>query len=110
MLCMVSVEAPLWVRRGTDLHNEVWQASQSHMPPPLTKKHNFFHMMRAHLQTILAKSADKQTPPERDIAHIGWEINDDISQYRPHTIKSLQVHYVRRLLEGQITLTLNTDI
>ena len=30
--------------------------------------------MRAHLQTILAKSADKPTPPERDIAHILWEI------------------------------------
>ena len=37
--------------------------------PHLTKKHVFFHMMRTHLQTILAKSADKQTPPERDIAH-----------------------------------------
>ena len=36
---------------------------------PLTKKHVFFHMMCTHLQTILAKSAEKQTPPERDIAH-----------------------------------------
>ena len=30
------------------------------------------------LQTILAKSADKQTPPERDGAHFLLEIKDGI--------------------------------
>ena len=32
------------------------------------------------------------------------------SQYRPSTIKPLQVHCVRQLLEAQMTLTLNNDI
>ena len=32
------------------------------------------------------------------------------SQYRPQTTKALQVHCVRRLLEAQMTLTLDTDI
>ena len=35
-------------------------------------------MMRTHLQTILAKSVDKQSPPERDIAHFWLEIKDGI--------------------------------
>ena len=35
-------------------------------------------MMRTHLHTILAKPADKQTPPERDIAHFWLEIKDGI--------------------------------
>ena len=30
--------------------------------------------MRTHLQTILAKSADEQTPPERGTAHFWLEI------------------------------------
>ena len=34
--------------------------------------------MCTHLQTILAKSADKQTPPERDIAHFLLVCKDGI--------------------------------
>ena len=44
------------------------------MSLPPTEKNIFFHIMRAHLKTILAKSADQQAPPELDIAHFGWEI------------------------------------
>ena len=44
------------------------------MSLPPTEKNLFFHIMRAHLQTILAKSADQQAPPELDITHFGWEI------------------------------------
>ena len=42
------------------------------MSLPPTEKNLFFHIMRAHLQTILAKSA------ELDITHFGWEIKDGI--------------------------------
>ena len=40
--------------------------------------------MRAHLQTILTKSAVKQTPPEPDIAHFGYEIKDGIPVSTTH--------------------------
>ncbi len=46
-------------------------------------------MMHAHLQTIFAKAAAvKQTPPEIDIAHFGWEIKYGIpvSTTYDHTI------------------------
>ncbi len=41
-------------------------------------------MMRAHLQTTLTKSAVKQTPPELDIAHFGWDIKDGIPVSTTH--------------------------
>ena len=41
-------------------------------PLPPTEKTIFFHIMRAHLQAILATSADKQPPPELDITHFVW--------------------------------------
>ena len=102
-------------RRGTTVgearfptvHSELWQASQSNMTPPLTI---FFHMMRAHLQTILAKSADMQTPHLNVTSNRLGGRSKMASQYRPHTTKPLQVHYVRRLLEAQMALTLDTDI
>ena len=42
-------------------------------------------MMFAHLQAIFAKSAAvKQTPPEIDIAHLGWEIKYGIPVSTTH--------------------------
>ncbi len=38
----------------------------------------FLHVLRAHLQTILAKAADQQAPPEIDITKYGWEIKDEL--------------------------------
>ena len=71
------------------------------MPPHLTKKH------------IRQFSQDQLT---RRLGHLNVTSHTlggrskMPSQYRPHTIKPLQVHCVRWLLEGQTTLTLNTDI
>ena len=71
------------------------------MPPPLTKKH------------IRQFSQDQLT---RRLGHLNVTSHtlggrsNMASQYRPHTIKPLQVHCVRWLLEGQMTLTLTTDI
>jgi hypothetical protein len=48
------------------------------MSLPPTEQNLFLHILRAHLQTILGKSADKQGPPELDITKFGWEIKDDI--------------------------------
>ena len=45
---------------------------------PPTEEHILFHIMHANLQTILAKSADQQIPPELDIAQFRWEIKDGI--------------------------------
>ena len=44
------------------------------LPPP---DHNLFlHILRAHLQTIPAKWADQEDPPELDITKYGWKIKD----------------------------------
>ena len=43
-----------------------------------TEQNLFLHILRTHLQTILAKSADQQAPPELDITKYGWEIEDGI--------------------------------
>lgn len=48
------------------------------MSLPPTEANLFLHILRAHLQTILAKSADQQAPPELDITKYGWEIQDGI--------------------------------
>lgn len=48
------------------------------MSLPPTEQNLFLHILRAYLQTILGKSADKQGPPELDITKFGWEIKDDI--------------------------------
>ena len=45
---------------------------------PPTQKNLLFHIFRAHLQTILAKSADQQAPPELNIRHFGWDIKDGV--------------------------------
>ncbi len=46
------------------------------MALPPTEQNLFLHILRAHLQTILAKSADKQAPPDIEITDFGWEIKD----------------------------------
>ena len=48
------------------------------MSLPPTEQNLLLHILRAHLQTILAKSADQQAPPELDITKYGWEIKDGI--------------------------------
>ena len=60
---------------------------------------------------IIPKSAVKQNPSERDIAHIGSYIKDGIAVSTTHdqTI-TLQVHCGRRLFLAKMTLTLNNDI
>ena len=45
------------------------------MSLPPTELNPFLHILRAPLQTILAKSADQQAPPELDIIKYVWEIN-----------------------------------
>ena len=42
------------------------------MSLPLTEENLFMHILYAHLQTILAKSADQQAPTEHDITKYGW--------------------------------------
>ena len=44
-----------------------------------TETNLFLPISRAHLQTVLAKSADKRTQPEFDITKYGWDIKDGIS-------------------------------
>ena len=46
------------------------------MSLPPTEHNLFLHILRAHLQTILAKSADQEAPPELDITKYGWKIKD----------------------------------
>ena len=48
------------------------------MSLPPTEQNLLLHILRAHLQTILAKSADQVGPPELDIMKYGWEIKDNI--------------------------------
>ncbi|MEE8115221.1 MAG: hypothetical protein V3T23_12820, partial [Nitrososphaerales archaeon] len=48
------------------------------MALPPTEINLFLHILRAHLQTVLAKSADQQAPPELDITKYGWDIRDGI--------------------------------
>ena len=48
------------------------------MALPPTEINLFLHILRAHLQTILAKSADQQAPLELDITKYGWDIKDGI--------------------------------
>ena len=48
------------------------------MSLPPTERNLLLHILRAQLQTILAKSADQQAPPELDITKYGWEIKDGI--------------------------------
>ena len=48
------------------------------MPLPPTEQNLLLHILRAHLQTMLAKSVDQVVPPELDIKKNGWEIKDDI--------------------------------
>ena len=50
------------------------------LPPSMapTEQNLFLHILRTHLQTILAKSADQQAPPELVITKFGWEIEDGI--------------------------------
>lgn len=48
------------------------------MSLPPTEQNLFLHILRAHLQTILAKSADQQAPPELDITKFGWDIKDGV--------------------------------
>ena len=48
------------------------------MALPRTEKNLFLHILHAQLQTVLAKSADQQAPPELDITKYGWDIRDGI--------------------------------
>ena len=48
------------------------------MSLPPTEKNLYLHILRAHLQVILAKAADQQAPPELDITQYGWEIKDGL--------------------------------
>ena len=68
VLCVVSSDGQRGIPLPT-IPKEVWQACSY-----LQLNTSFFHIMRAHLQTVLAKSADQQAPPELDITHFGWEI------------------------------------
>ena len=44
------------------------------MSLPPTEQNLLLHILRAQLQTILAKSADQQAPPELDITKYGWGV------------------------------------
>ena len=70
------------------------------MPPPLTKKH-----IRQFSQDQLTRRLHLNVT-----SHTLGGRSKMASQYRPHTIKPLLVHCVRWLLEGQMTLNLNTGI
>jgi hypothetical protein len=48
------------------------------MSLPPTEQNLILHIQRAHLQTILAKSADLLAPPELNITEYGWEIKDGV--------------------------------
>ena len=48
------------------------------MSLPPTEKNLLFHILRAHLQMIRAKSADQQAPLELNIRHLGWDIKDGV--------------------------------
>ena len=45
---------------------------------PPTQQNLFLHILRAHLQTILAKAANQVAPPKLHITKYGWEIKDNI--------------------------------
>lgn len=47
------------------------------MSLPPTDVNLFQHILRAHLQTILAKAADQTAPPDLDITKFGWKVKDD---------------------------------
>ena len=44
----------------------------------LTERNLYLHILRAHLQTVLAKVAARQTPPNLDITKYGWKIKDGL--------------------------------
>ena len=46
------------------------------MSLPPTEPNLFLHILREHLQTILAKSADQKAPPKLDITKYGREVKD----------------------------------
>ena len=48
------------------------------MSLPPTEQNLLLHILRAHLQTILAKAADQQGPPDLDVMKYGWDIKDGI--------------------------------
>lgn len=48
------------------------------MALPPTESNLLFHVRRAHLQMILWKAADQQSPPQLDITQFGWEMKDGI--------------------------------
>ena len=47
---------------------------------PPTSPNLFLHVLRAHLQTMLWKAADQQSPPDESmyITDFGWKIRDDV--------------------------------
>ena len=45
---------------------------------PPTELYLFLHILCAYLQTILAKSADQQGPPELDITKCAWKFKDGV--------------------------------
>ena len=47
---------------------------------PATSPNLFLHVLRAHLQTMLWKAADQQSPPDESmyITDFGWKIRDDV--------------------------------
>ena len=44
------------------------------MSLPPTEKNLYLHILRAHLQVILAKAADQQAPPYLNITDYGWKL------------------------------------
>jgi len=59
------------------------------MSLPPTEQNLFLFILRTHLQTILAKSADQQAPPVLDITKYSLDIKDGIrvpaTSYQPRT-------------------------
>lgn len=48
------------------------------MALPPTEINLHLHILRAHLQTLLAKAADQSGPPEVDLTDYGWERKDGL--------------------------------
>ena len=51
---------------------------------PPTDQSLAYHVKRAHLQALIWKAADQQSPPVVDINQFGWEMKDGT----PHPIAS----------------------
>lgn len=61
-----------------NMHSTKKHKPQSIKVLPPCESSLVFHVFRAHLQVVLWKSADRQSPPTVEITNFGFEVSDDI--------------------------------